>query len=147
MKYLHAWNNSSYILLIFEYCCLNWFCKPCQSSFIGLKDTCHNLASTNNVKQNPWTLIPSWNWCVFIQSFILSRCASASSGFPENSGLKCENLNVIFVVLVVFVVVEPEGLDVLEHLVLAVLHLPYFTCSGYTMLHYVIFYSVILAHL
>ena len=68
---------------------LNWFCKPCQSLFIGLRDSYHNLASPNNVRQNLWNFTPSWNWCVFIQLFILSRCASASSsGFPENSGLK-----------------------------------------------------------
>ena len=44
--------------------------------------------------QNLWTLKPSWNWCVSIQMFVLSRCASASSsGFPENSGLKCGQFN------------------------------------------------------
>ena len=56
------------------------------------------------------------------------------------------NLNVPFVALVVWVVVvvEPEGLEVLEYLVLTVLLLPYFICFDFTMLHYVIFYSVIL---
>ena len=77
------------MLLIFEYSCLNWFCKPCQSTLIGLKDSYHNLASPINVRQNLWTLIPSWNWCVFIQLLVLSKWASASSScFPGNSGLK-----------------------------------------------------------
>ena len=49
-----------------------------------------------------------------------------------------------FVVLVVQVIAEPEGLDVLEYLVLAVLLLPYFICYDLTMLCYVIFYSVML---
>ena len=31
---------------------------------------------------------------MFIQSLVLSKCASASSsGFPENSGLKCDQFN------------------------------------------------------
>ena len=39
-------------------------------------------------------LIPFWNSCVSIQSFVLSKCASAAcSGFPENSGLKCGQFN------------------------------------------------------
>ena len=91
---LHALNNCSHILPIFEYCCLNWFCKLCQSSFIGLRDLYHNLASPTNDRQNLWTFTPSWNWCVFIQSFILSSCPSPSScGFPEISGLKCDQFN------------------------------------------------------
>ena len=78
----------------FEYCCLNWFCKPCQSTFIGLKDSYYNLASPTNVRQNLWTFTPSWNWCVSIHSFILSRCASASSSvFPKNFGLKWDQFN------------------------------------------------------
>ena len=90
----HKWNNCSLLFPIFEYCCLNWFCKPCQSTFIGLEDSYHNLDSLTNVKQNLWTFTPSWNWCVPIQSFILSKCASASSsGFPENSALKCDQFN------------------------------------------------------
>ena len=83
----HVWNSCSLVFPIFEYCCLNWFCKPWQSTFIGLRDSYHNLASPTNDWQNLWTFPPSWNWCVSIQSFILSRCASAySSGFPEYSG-------------------------------------------------------------
>ena len=68
--------------------------NPIQSTLIGLNDSNHNLASPTNVKQKSWTLTPSWNVCVSIQSFILRRCASASSsGFPENSGLKCDQYN------------------------------------------------------
>ena len=71
---------------ILEYCCLNWFCKLIQSTFIGLSDSYHNLASPTNVKQKHWT--------VSIQSFILKRCASASSsGLHVNSGLKCDQFN------------------------------------------------------
>ena len=37
---------------------------------------------------------PSENVCVSIQLFILTKCAPASSfGFPENSGLKCDQFN------------------------------------------------------
>ena len=79
---LHAWNNCSLVLPILEYCCLNWFCNPIKSMFIGLNDSYHTLASTN-VKQTCCTLRPSWNACVSIQSFILRRCAStSSSGLP-----------------------------------------------------------------
>ena len=61
---------------------------------MGLNDSYHNLAYPTNVKQNLWTLTPSWNAWVSIQSFILSRCVSASSsGFPANSGLKCDQFN------------------------------------------------------
>ena len=45
------------------------------------------------------------------------------------------NVNVVSVVLVVQIVAESEGLGVLEYLVLDVLHLPYFICFGFTMLH------------
>ena len=75
------------------YCCQNWFCRPNQSTFIGLRDSYHNLASPTNVKQNLWTFTPSGNACLSIQSFIVSKCTSASSGFPENSGLKCDLFN------------------------------------------------------
>ena len=79
---------------IFEYCCLNCVCKPLQFNAIGLSDSYHNLASPTNVKQNLWTLIPSWNAWVSIQSFVLRRCASISlSSFPANSGLKCDQFN------------------------------------------------------
>ena len=82
------------MLPIIEYCYLNWLCKPCQSAFVGLKDSYHNLASPTMVRQNLWTFTPSWNWCVFIHSLVLSKWASASSsGFPENSGLKCDQFN------------------------------------------------------
>ena len=30
---------------ILEFSCLNWFWKPNQSTFIGLRDSYHNLAS------------------------------------------------------------------------------------------------------
>ena len=87
---LQAW-NSSLVLPIFEYCYLNKFCKPCQSMFIGCKASYHNLASPTNVKQNLQTLMSSRKWCTFIQSLVLSKWASgSSSGFPENSGLKCD---------------------------------------------------------
>ena len=77
------------MLPIFEYCCLNWFCRPCQSVLIGLNDSYHNLVSPTNVRQNLWTFRSSGNWWLFIQSLVLSKCAYASSfGFPENSGLK-----------------------------------------------------------
>ena len=86
---LHAWNNCSLVLPILEYCCLNKFYSPCQSTFIGSNEWYHNLASPSRVKQNLWTLTPSTKWYAFIQSLVWSRCASASSsGFPENSGLK-----------------------------------------------------------
>ena len=112
--------------LFFEYCCLNWFCKPCQSTFIGLRDSYHNLASPTSVRQSLWTFTPSWNWWVSIQSFVLSWCASASSSvFPENSGLKCDQLIAVHVMLVVQVVAVLEGLEVLGQLVLVVLNLPY----------------------
>ena len=89
LKDLQAWNSCSLVIPILEYCCLNKFCKPCQSTFIGSNDWFYNLASPKSVKQNLWTLTPSTKWCVFIQSLVWSRWASASSSdFPENSGLK-----------------------------------------------------------
>ena len=89
----HAWNNCSFVLPIFEYCCLKWFGKPCQSMLIGLKDSNHSLASVTNVRQNLWTFTPSWNWCVSIQSLVQSKCVFLSSGIPENFGLKCDQFN------------------------------------------------------
>ena len=87
-KDLHACNSCSLVLPIFQYCCLNKFCKPCQSMFTGCKDLYHNLASPTNVKQNLLTLIPSKKWCALIQSLVWSNWASASSScFPENSGM------------------------------------------------------------
>ena len=62
--------------------------------FIGLSDSYHKPDSPTNVKQKHWTLTPSWNACVSIQSFILRRCVStSSSGLPANSGLKCNQFN------------------------------------------------------
>ena len=62
--------------------------------FMGLKDSYHDLATPTNGEQNCWIFTPSQNACVSIQSFILSKCASASSlGFPGNSGLKCDQFN------------------------------------------------------
>ena len=79
---------------IFEYYCLNEFCKPAQSAFIVLKDSYHNLTSPVIIKQNLWTLLSSWNLWMSIQSFVLSKCAStSSSGFPENSGMRCDQFN------------------------------------------------------
>ena len=85
----HAWNKCSLVLPTLEYCSLNKFCIPIQSTFIGSDEWYHNLASPNSVKQNLWTWTPSTKWCAVIQSLLLGRWASASSsGFPENSGLK-----------------------------------------------------------
>ena len=79
---------------ISEYCCQNCVCKPFQSKVIGLSDSYHNLASPNKVKQNLWTLPPSGNAWVSIQSFVLRRCASTSlSGFPANLGSKWDQFN------------------------------------------------------
>ena len=89
----HIWNNCSFVFPIFEYCGLNWFYKPSQSTYICLRDSYHNLSSPTNVRQNVWTFTPSWIE-VSSQSFIRNRCVSASSfGFPENSGLKCDQFN------------------------------------------------------
>ena len=74
----------------FEYCCLNLSCSPSQFTAMDLSDSYHSLASPTSVKQKLWTLTPSGKVCMSIQSFVLRRCASASSsGLPENSGLKC----------------------------------------------------------
>ena len=82
------------MLPILEYCCLKIFCKPNQSTFIGLNDFYHNLASPVRVKQNLCTLTLYWNPCVSIQSFVLSNWASASLfGFLEYSGLKWDQCN------------------------------------------------------
>ena len=61
---------------------------------MGLKVSYHNLASPVRVKQNLGILATSEKLCVFIQSFVLNKCASASSsGLPENSGLKYDQFN------------------------------------------------------
>ena len=60
---------------------------------MGYKDWYNNLAYPTNVRQNLWTLTLSWRLCVFIESIVISKWASASSGFPgfpEKSGLKCD---------------------------------------------------------
>ena len=76
------------MLPTFEYLCLNKFCNPGQSTFMGSREWYHNLASPNNVRQNLWTFTPSTKQCAFIQSFEGSRCTSTSSSdFPQNSGL------------------------------------------------------------
>ena len=72
-KDLNAWNNCSLVLLIFEYCCLNWSCSPFQSKVIGLSDSRYSLASPTKVKQNLWTLTPISKAWVSIQSLILKR--------------------------------------------------------------------------
>ena len=65
-----------------------------QSTFISLSDSYHNLASPVKVKQNLCTLMWSWNLCVSIQSFVLSKWASASSfDFLEYLGLKWDQCN------------------------------------------------------
>ena len=71
-------NSCSLVFPMFEYCCLNLFCKPNQSTFIGLKDPYHNVASPTNVRQNHWPFTSSGNACVSIKSLVLSKCASAS---------------------------------------------------------------------
>ena len=59
--------------------------------FIGVRDSYHNLASPTNVKQTLWTLITFGKWYAFVQSLVWSKWASeSSSGFPEISGLKCD---------------------------------------------------------
>ena len=62
--------------------------------FISLSDSYHNLASPTKVKQNVCTLTWSGTSCVSIQSFVLSKCPSASSsGLPAYSGLKWDQFN------------------------------------------------------
>ena len=122
LKDLHTWNNCSLVLPILEYCCLNKFCNPCQSTFIDCSDWYHNLVSPNSVRQNLWTLTLSMKWCSFIQSLVWSRCPSAfSSGFLKILGWNKTNLYVLIAVLVVVDPVELalglEGDKVLEHLV------------------------------
>ena len=46
-----------------------------------------------NYRQKWCTFTSSGNACVSTQSFVLSNCASASSCFPANSGLKCDQFN------------------------------------------------------
>ena len=152
----HAWNNCSLVLPIFQYCCQNRNCKPCQCTFIGSKDSYHNLASPTNVRQNLWTLIFSWKWCMLIQLLVLSKWTSASSsGFPENFGLKCYQFKwtICCACCAGCVSCCPYcvgcagccgacgGVEVLEYLVLAVLLLPYFTYFKFTMMCYVLFYQ------
>ena len=147
---LHAWNSCYLVLPIFEYYCLNKFCKPCQSTLMGVKDSYHNLASPTNVKQNLWTFIPPRRLCVVIQSLVQSKWTSASSGFPENSGLKCDQFKctsccVCWVGCAGYCTCFAGfgwagGLGVLEYLVLAVL--PYLTYFSFILLHFVIFYSI-----
>ena len=106
-------------------------CRPCQSMLIGLKDSYHNLASTN-IRQNLWTFTPSWNWCVSIQLLVLSKWTSASpSVFPENSGLKCAQFNYG---ICYAGCCSTGGVEVLVQLVLVVLHLPYVFCTMHASL-------------
>ena len=78
----------------FEYCCLKCSWNPVKSTSIGLKVSYHNLASPVRVKQNLCTSASYGKLCVSIQSFILNKCAIASSsGLPENSGLKYDQFN------------------------------------------------------
>ena len=91
---LHPWNSCLQVLPNFEYLCLNKFCNCAHVvSPKGYKEWYHNLASPNRVRQNLCTLMPASKWWASIQSFEHSRCASASSSrFPENSGLKFDQL-------------------------------------------------------
>ena len=74
------------MLPILEYSCLKVFCKPTQSSFIGLNDLYLNLASP--LKSNRIF------GCVSFQLFVLSKWASgSSSGLPEYSGIKWDQCN------------------------------------------------------
>ena len=61
---------------------------------MGLRDSYHNLASLVRVKQNLCTFASCRKLWVSIQSLVLYKCAKASSsGLPENSGLKYDQLN------------------------------------------------------
>ena len=57
------------------------------------------------LNKNLWSLIPSRKWCAFIQLLVWSKWTFASSGFPENSGLKCDQFKCTTFVLVVQAVV------------------------------------------
>ena len=108
-------------------------------------------------------LIFSRKWCAFIQSLVLSKWASASSsGFPENSGLKCDQFNctnccpccagcmgcctccVDCVGCCTCCVGAgwAGGVEVLEYLVFVVLLLPHFSYFNYTILCYIILYFI-----
>ena len=157
LKDLHAWNNCSLVLPILEYCCLNKFCNPCQSTFIGSNEWYHNLMFPNSVKQNHWTLTPSTKWCAVIQSLVWSRWASAySSGFPENSGLKWDQLKsticfpccaggvgcsccCCWACCPASAGAGEEGLEGLEYLALA---LPYLTCNQSTLYATLLCYAI-----
>ena len=91
---LHTWNNCFHVLPNFEYLCLNKFCSCAHVvSPKGSKEWYHNLASPSSLRQNLWTFVSWSKWWAFIQSFEHSKCASAPpSGFPENSGLKFDQL-------------------------------------------------------
>ena len=61
---------------------------------MGLRDSYHNLASPVRVKQNLCTFASYGKLWVSIQLLVLNKCAMASSsGLPENSGLKYDQLN------------------------------------------------------
>ena len=93
-KDLHTWNNCSLVLPILESYCLNICCKPSQSVFISLSNSYHNLASPTKVKQNICTFTWSWKLCVSIESFVLNKCASASSSsLPAYLGLNWDQFN------------------------------------------------------
>ena len=94
MNDCHAWNSCLQVLPNFEYLCLNKFCNCAHVvSLRGCREWYHSLPSPNSVRQNLCTFISSLKWLVSIQSFEHSRCVSASSsGFPENSGLKFDQI-------------------------------------------------------
>ena len=86
MKRSQTWKCSC-MLLMCEYCCLNWAWKPVQSTVNGLKDLYYE-ASFTNVRQKCWTLDTFWKHMSVHQSSVFYKCAS-SCGLPENTGLKC----------------------------------------------------------
>ena len=100
-KDLHTWKYCSLVLPNFEYFCLKHSCRPAQSNHCCCAPNVsyHNLASSERVKWNLHTFWSSGKWCVVIQPFVLSKCASAfSSGFPEKSGLKWDQFNWLFAI-------------------------------------------------
>ena len=91
---LCAWNTCLQVLPNFKYLCLNQFCNCAQVvSPKGSSEWYHSLTFPYSVRQNLCTFISSLKWWASIQSFERIRCASASSSsFPENSGLKFDQL-------------------------------------------------------
>ena len=101
----------------------------------GSKEWNHNLASPNSVRQNLWTFTSSSKQWAFIQSLEHSKCTSASSGFPENSGLKCDQFYINVTAPL------PLDVDVVPVLVsgwvqlLLLPYLPYFLLTIFLICH------------